>query len=612
MSAGALSSRRLRTGDLEIDLDRGEVRLAGREVPLRSQSLQVLLYLIEHRDRLVGKDELHTHIWGSVSVGDDALVQCVADIRRVLGDDARAPRFVRTVPKRGYRFVADLEGDSGVGLPSSPQPSLAEGRRRASGSGAVTALLLLVAVVALAVSTSSTDPAGAALTRDLEAYRHYIEGLEHSRALRPVEAIAAFERAIARDPEFAMAHARIGYVYAVRHAQLDRAKPHLSAALARSERLDDRERLRVTAWLAIANQAYDQAIAASRALFDRDSNDVEVAVQLITLLQGEGRLEEALEVATLAAAAAPRDPAVHNVLGSTHSLLGQHDAAVKAQLRQVRLVPSSANALDSLGLAYQWAGRYSEAIESYERAIELDAGFEVAWFHMGNTLAQLGRYRDARAAFERAIAVSDYDADRARGHVLVGLVALTRASWAEADAALDRATTLAGRVPPEAALVAIARGDRSGAIALIDQSLVRAATRGAGVTRRFGGVLRAWAAELEGRPDDQIAHLTAALRHPPPTFAFDTFEDALGQAYLRLGRVREAVGEFERVLAVNPRYPAARFGLAQALERLGDASRARHAYLAFLDVWRGADPDAPLLIEAQQRLARLAPVANGK
>lgn len=611
MSA-APSSRRLRTGDLQIDLDRGEVRLAGREVSLRPQSLQVLLYLIEHRDRLVGKDELHERIWGGVSVGDDALVQCVADIRRALGDDARAPRLIRTVPKRGYRFVARVGPEADPGSRAAQPAHLVDDRRPATARGAVTAVVLLVAVVALAISTRSTDPVAAALTRDLEAYRHYIEGLEHSRALRPVEAIAAFERAVARDPEFAMAYARIGYVYAVRHAQLDRAKPYLSAALARSDRLDDRERMRVTAWLAIANQAYDQAIAASRALFDRDSNDVEVAVQLITLLQGEGRLEEALDVATRAATAAPRDPAVQNVLGSTHSLLSQHDAAVAAQLRQVRLMPSSANALDSLGLAYQWAGRYADAIGSYERAIELDPGFEVAWFHLGNTLAQLGRYREARAAFERAIAVSDYDADRARGHVLIGLVALARGVTDEADAAFERAGSLSGRMPPEAAFAAIARGDRTRALALVRQSLVRAATRGAGITRRFGGVLRALAAELEGRPGEQIAHLTAALRHPPPTFAFDTFEDALGQAYLRLNRAREAVEEFERVLRLNPHYPSARFGLAQAFERLGDGGRAREAYLAFLEGWRGADPDAPLLIAAQRSVARRASAGQGR
>ena len=99
-----------RLGDMVIDSRRGYIRRAGTEdLYLRHQTTQVLLYLLAHRDRVVGKEELRHAIWGDVSVTDDALVQCVVDIRRAIGDDSREQRFIKTVPRMGYRFVGPVE-----------------------------------------------------------------------------------------------------------------------------------------------------------------------------------------------------------------------------------------------------------------------------------------------------------------------------------------------------------------------------------------------------------------------------------------------------------------------------------------------------------------------
>jgi len=75
---------------------------------LRPKSLQVLLYLLAHRDRTVTKDELMAHVWEGLSVTDDVLVGCVGEVRRALGDEPRGKRFIRTLPKIGYRFVAPV------------------------------------------------------------------------------------------------------------------------------------------------------------------------------------------------------------------------------------------------------------------------------------------------------------------------------------------------------------------------------------------------------------------------------------------------------------------------------------------------------------------------
>ena len=103
------SKQVFRFGDVEVDLSQGCVRRGGKELHLRQQTFQVMIYLLENRERLVTKEELMQSIWKKTAVTDDALVQCVADIRRAIGDDSRSPHFIKTLPKVGYRFISPVE-----------------------------------------------------------------------------------------------------------------------------------------------------------------------------------------------------------------------------------------------------------------------------------------------------------------------------------------------------------------------------------------------------------------------------------------------------------------------------------------------------------------------
>src|SRR5690348_3506986 len=84
---------------IEMDPGRGCLRRNGQEEHLRQQTFQVLLYLLEQRQRLVTKDELIEKIWNGTAVTDNALVQCIGDIRKLLGDDPRNPHLIKTIPK---------------------------------------------------------------------------------------------------------------------------------------------------------------------------------------------------------------------------------------------------------------------------------------------------------------------------------------------------------------------------------------------------------------------------------------------------------------------------------------------------------------------------------
>src|SRR4026209_764840 len=76
-----------------------------RELPLIPRYFDLLVFLVERRSEAVHRREIFEHIWSDVIVSDSALSQAVRTIRRVLEDDSRAPRFVRTVSRHGYRFV---------------------------------------------------------------------------------------------------------------------------------------------------------------------------------------------------------------------------------------------------------------------------------------------------------------------------------------------------------------------------------------------------------------------------------------------------------------------------------------------------------------------------
>jgi TolB-like protein len=98
-----------RFGEFELDLDRYELRRGGEVVKAEPRVLEVLHYLIERRDRVVPKEELHDGLWPDVHVSESALTTAIRDARRVLEDSPSDPRWIRTVYGRGFRFVGDVD-----------------------------------------------------------------------------------------------------------------------------------------------------------------------------------------------------------------------------------------------------------------------------------------------------------------------------------------------------------------------------------------------------------------------------------------------------------------------------------------------------------------------
>jgi TolB-like protein/DNA-binding winged helix-turn-helix (wHTH) protein/Flp pilus assembly protein TadD len=114
MDAPASSGRRVRTGLFEIDFDSGEVHKEGHKVPLQEQPFRILALLLERPGEVITRDELQTRLWpADTYVGfDEGLNTAIRKLRVALGDYADNPRFVETIPRRGYRFIAPVHEET--------------------------------------------------------------------------------------------------------------------------------------------------------------------------------------------------------------------------------------------------------------------------------------------------------------------------------------------------------------------------------------------------------------------------------------------------------------------------------------------------------------------
>ena len=108
-------------------LDPGDRRLTrdGAPVELNARYLDALALLVREQGKLVSKDRFLDEVWRGVPVTDEALTQCIRTIRRQLGDDAANPRFIETVPKHGYRFIAPVEFEAETSAPAVSPPGAA-------------------------------------------------------------------------------------------------------------------------------------------------------------------------------------------------------------------------------------------------------------------------------------------------------------------------------------------------------------------------------------------------------------------------------------------------------------------------------------------------------
>ncbi len=168
MAEAVRSSRLVRFGTFEVDRPAGELRKSGVKLKLTGQPFQVLTILLERPGEVVTREELQKRLWPDTFVDvDHNLNTAINKIREVLGDSAESPRFVETLPRRGYRFLAPVEGTQTAGVPGGSGVRR-ESRRAWGRTSILFVVLLLLAAAGLFIYKHLQSPTSSqqrALTR---------------------------------------------------------------------------------------------------------------------------------------------------------------------------------------------------------------------------------------------------------------------------------------------------------------------------------------------------------------------------------------------------------------------------------------------------------------
>ena len=171
MKTGPPSATRVRFGTFEADLRSGELRRDGLKVKIQELPFQVLVLLLEKPGEVVTREDLRSRLWPADTFVDfeQGLNKAINKLREALGDDANNPRFVETLTRRGYRFIAPVEAGTSL-------------RERSPGAGRI---IVLSAAVVVAVM-------GALIAFNVAGMRNHLLGLRtrppeiHSIAVLPV------------------------------------------------------------------------------------------------------------------------------------------------------------------------------------------------------------------------------------------------------------------------------------------------------------------------------------------------------------------------------------------------------------------------------------------
>jgi TolB-like protein/DNA-binding winged helix-turn-helix (wHTH) protein/Flp pilus assembly protein TadD len=159
MATDASSDPVLRFGIFELNTATGELRKSGMTVKLRPQAAKILIMLVARRGQLVTREEVREEIWGRERFVDfeHGLNLCIGQIRAALDDDADTPRYIETLPRRGYRFIAPVEG--AIPLTAAPQTLSAPLPRPRPRFAWRQAAIFLAITLAIGIAFAVTHPA---------------------------------------------------------------------------------------------------------------------------------------------------------------------------------------------------------------------------------------------------------------------------------------------------------------------------------------------------------------------------------------------------------------------------------------------------------------------
>ncbi len=455
-------------------------------------------------------------------------------------------------------------------------------------------------------------PLAEATTSSLEALKAFSLGdIQHTK-LEDVAAIPLYKQAAEIDPNFALAHLRVGIAY-FNLGEESPANEEVQKAFDLRDRTSEYEKLYIAAFYYFEN------------------GDIEKSLQSWELMQQSY----------------PRSSVAYINAAVELAQIGQYQKAIDDNLVAIRLDPDTINAYLTGASEYRALGRLDEAKGLLKQAMDRKIGGTQIHLALARTAVIDGDMATAEREWENASATPQGQTRALESH----------AGLAEATGEIGRERELVAQdvdamkrmdLPDNAAGAIVAQGGTECELGFDARAVEDANTAlkmlkswdfelaAAAIFARCGDEKKAEALMVDvakARPQDTLVQrldLPAVraeidLRHRNATAAITELEGAKpyeggrpgeinwirGRAYLAAGRGADAATEFKKILArtdlkgINLTYPLAQLGLARAYAAQGDAPSARTAYQDFFALWKNADADIPLLIAAKAEYAKI-------
>ena len=357
-------------GEWTVAPSRNLLSRGGEEVRVEPRVMDVLVHLVERAGEVVSREELVERVWEGRYVTDDVLTVTIYALRKALGDQARRPRYLETVSRRGYRWIAPAGAQ---GVPAGPATPPARRARRRAAAAAVAALAVAGAAWTLVVPRRSRH------VPTPESHEAYVKGryfLDQRSIKGWKQALEQFERAVALDPRSPAAHAGLADAYAAMSdfgvATPAEMRPRAMKAAGDALALDPQ------------SAEGHEALGRAQFLFDWDFQTAERSLERALALDGEHM------------------PA-HQAMAWLMSARGRHPEAAVSARRALQLDPVNTARYLELAWVLALGGHYDAALHEVERALQLNPRAAEACFMKGWTLEQAGQPAAAFAAYREGL-----------------------------------------------------------------------------------------------------------------------------------------------------------------------------------------------------------------
>jgi DNA-binding winged helix-turn-helix (wHTH) protein/tetratricopeptide (TPR) repeat protein len=454
-----LAGQGFRTGGWQVEPRRNLLVRQNEQVRVEPRVMDALVYLAERPGKVVSKDELVRFVWQGRCVTDDVLTVTISALRRALGDDARRPEYVETIPRRGYRWIAPvfrLGAGSGAFAATVTQventgPMPAPHRLYISRFAALGILFVALLASSVWIIFRATNRRHVSLP---EAHEAYLKGrffLDQRSIQGWRQALEEFRRATALDPEDSAPQAGLADTYSAmsdfgvasraemrpqafqsanRALELDRKSAEGYEALGRAQFLFDwdfqaAERSlnkalslnsdympthQAMAWLKSAEGKYTEAAASAQMALQLDPVNTARYTELAWVLALGGRCDEAQHEIERALALNPRSVEAYLMKGWVSDLAGDSTAAFRAYYNGLRIsgVPDEVlKRIENVYRAEGLPGYYRDWLEVQRRGgtMPMSSTFRAQLYvHAGEPVHALQSLEDAYEKREGALA----------------------------------------------------------------------------------------------------------------------------------------------------------------------------------------------------------------